>query len=163
MRSVLSTAAALVAAATLGACGEAPPPPPTQPVAFSHKVHAGVNQIGCTLCHAYATHGPVAGVPSAQRCAGCHKFVDKDKPEIVKVNKAFEDGKPLVWNRVYRVPDHVYFTHERHIAKGLRCQQCHGDVETMDVLRRETPLTMGWCVECHIANKASLDCLTCHK
>jgi hypothetical protein len=148
----------------LTGCGEPPPPPPPpQPVAFSHKVHAGVNQIGCGTCHAYAAHGPIAGIPSAARCVGCHKFVDKDRPEIQKVNQAFEDGKPLVWNRVYRVPDHVYFTHERHIAAGLQCQQCHGAVEEADVLKRESPLTMGWCLNCHHARSAPTDCLTCHK
>jgi hypothetical protein len=147
----------------LGGCGDAPPAPVKQPVAFSHKVHAGDNQIGCGTCHAYAAHSPIAGIPSAQRCAGCHKFVDKDKPEIQLVNQAFENGKPLEWMRVYRVPDHVYFTHERHVGAGLKCQQCHGAVEQMEVLTREAPLTMGWCLDCHHTLNASTDCLTCHK
>ena len=145
------------------ACGHATPPAPPQPVPFSHKVHAGVNQIGCGMCHCYASQSSIAGVPSVARCHGCHKFVDKDKPDIQFINKAFDDGKPIVWNRVYRVPDHVYFTHQRHVAAGLLCQHCHGPVEQMDVIQREAPLTMGWCLECHHTRNADTDCLTCHK
>jgi hypothetical protein len=115
------------------------------------------------MCHAYAWRSPIAGVPSGQRCNGCHKFVDSAKPDIQLINHAFEEGKVIVWNRVYRVPDHVYFTHQRHLAAGLRCQQCHGAVEQMDVIRQETSLTMGWCLECHHQMNAATDCLTCHK
>lgn len=150
-------------AVSLYACGFRSPPPPPQPVPFSHKTHAGANGIGCTACHVFAARGPVAGIPSAQRCYGCHRFVDKQKPNVQKVDKAFLDGAPLEWARVHRVPDHVYFTHERHIAAGLQCAQCHGAVETMDVMHQVSPLTMGWCVDCHRAKGASTDCWTCHK
>lgn len=151
------------AAVLLLSCGWQPPPAPAQPIAFSHRLHAGDNKIGCTLCHAYAAAGPVAGIPSTARCNGCHKFVGTDKPGVQIANKAFEDGKPLVWNRVYRVPDHVWFTHERHVAAKVKCQECHGEVQTMDVIRQESSLQMGWCVDCHTQRGASLDCLTCHK
>ncbi len=154
---------AALATAILCACGERLPEPPSQPVAFSHRVHAGVNAIGCTMCHAYAAHAPIAGIPSAARCIGCHKFVDKDKPDIQLVNAAYAEGRPLEWNRVHRVPDHVYFTHERHVAAGVACRECHGAVETMDVVRQVKPLTMGFCVDCHRARGAPTDCLTCHK
>jgi hypothetical protein len=160
---LLVAALATAAGCLLLSCGWQPPPAPAQPVKFSHRLHAGDNKIGCTMCHAYAADGPVAGIPSAARCNGCHKFIDKEKPDIQIVNKAFEDGKPLEWNRVYRVPDHVYFTHERHIAANVKCQECHGEVQTMDTLRQETSLEMGWCVDCHLARGASRDCLTCHK
>ena len=136
---------------------------PVQPVPFSHRVHAGVNRIGCEMCHAYARHSPVAGIPSITRCFGCHKFIDRDKPVVQTVVKTYQEGKVLAWNRVYRLPDHVFFTHERHLAAGLHCQQCHGEVETMDVVRQVAPLTMGWCVDCHRLRKAPTDCLTCHK
>lgn len=139
------------------------PPAPSQPVPFSHKTHAGVNQMGCTTCHVYAWHSKTAGIPSAARCYGCHRFVDSDKPAVQTVNKAFQEGKPLVWNQVYRLPDHVYFTHERHLAAGVDCQQCHGVVAQMDVMRQVTPLNMGWCLDCHHQRNAPTDCLTCHK
>ncbi len=153
--------AALVVASLAVAC--ASPQPPSQPVPFSHRVHAGVNGIGCEMCHAYAEHSPIAGIPSMARCFGCHKFVDRDKKEVQLVIKTYQDGKVLQWNRVYRVPDHVFFTHERHLAAGLRCQTCHGEVEAMDVVRQVAPLTMGWCVDCHRRRRAPTDCLTCHK
>src|SRR5579871_6341091 len=141
--------ALLIAVLALAGCGEEGPPP--QPIPFSHKLHAGDNQIGCGTCHSYAAHSPIAGIPSMARCNGCHKFVAKDKPNVQLVEKAFEDGQPLVWSRIYRVPDHVFFTHERHIGAGLRCQECHGDVEKMDVIEKKAPLTMGWCLSCHHA------------
>ncbi len=150
-------------AAGLGACGYPTPRAPVQPIPFSHQLHAGKYEIGCTLCHAYARRGPVAGIPTTARCNACHKFVATDKPEVKKVNAAFAAGRPLVWDRVWRLPDHVYFTHERHVAAGLACQKCHGPVETMEVTARTHPVTMGWCVDCHRERAAPTDCLTCHK
>jgi hypothetical protein len=97
------------------------------------------------------------------RCFGCHKFVARDNKDVQLVVKTYQEGKVLEWNRVYRLPDHVYFTHERHIAAGLHCQRCHGEVETMDVVGRASSLTMGWCLDCHRQRHAPTDCLTCHK
>lgn len=170
MRPRLAAAVALASGA-VALLGAALPPAPAQPIKFNHKIHAGDNRIGCTSCHAYAEHGPVAGIPSMARCQGCHKFVknDPDHPAIDKELKALQpilqDGKPIDWVRVYRVPDHVYFTHERHLASKakLKCQDCHGPVETMEVMRQVSPLTMGWCLDCHERKKAPRDCWTCHK
>ena len=136
---------------------------PSQPVAFSHRVHAGENQIGCLMCHSYAEHSPTAGMPSMARCMGCHKFVARDKPDVKLLVQTNQKGDVLQWNRVYRLQDFVFFTHERHIAAGLQCRTCHGDVETMDVMRPVTALKMGWCVDCHRQRGAPSDCLTCHK
>ncbi len=138
-------------------------PEDVQPVPFSHKIHAGSNRIGCLMCHAYAEHAPTAGIPSMGRCAGCHKFIDKNKPDVQTVMTAFRAGKPLLWSRIYRLQDFVFFTHERHVAAGLACQTCHGAVETMPVLTQASPLTMGWCVDCHRQKNAPTDCLTCHR
>ena len=96
------------------------------------------------MCHAYAESGPIAGIPSAARCEGCHKFIGADKPEdrpedkaeVQKVRKAYEDGIPLQWTRIHRVPDHVYFTHERHVKAGVECETCHGDVKKMEVVKQ---------------------------
>jgi hypothetical protein len=153
---------ALAVLAVVSAC-DAPPPAPAQSVPFDHRLHAGQNQIGCTLCHAWAEHAAVAGVPSMARCVGCHKFVDKPKPDVQAILKQYEDGQAIEWTRVHRLPDHVYFTHERHVTAGVRCQECHGAVETMQVVRQVASLTMGWCVECHQQRGAPLDCLVCHK
>jgi len=145
-------------------------PGPAQPFRFSHRVHAGLAHIGCTSCHAYAERGPVAGVPSMARCQGCHKFVkeDPDDPqldlELKALRKVLDEGKPVEWVRVHRVPDHVNFTHRRHVVTAqLACQECHGEIEKMDVVRQVSPLTMGWCLECHQRKKGPTDCWTCHK
>jgi len=173
MRSEAHRAAVLVAAvAALALAGAAPPPP--QPFRFSHKVHAGDAKIGCTSCHAYAERGPVAGVPSMARCQGCHKFVKEDKQdpkldeELKALRKVLDEGKPVEWARVHRVPDHVFFTHQRHVVTAkLACAECHGEVEKMDVVRQVAPLTMGWCLRCHQdpknRGKAPTDCWACHK
>jgi Cytochrome c7 and related cytochrome c len=163
---VRKTLAILLAAGALGWLAlswASPPRGPAQPIAFSHKIHAGESQVGCLGCHVWAERSPIAGIPSMERCRGCHKFVGKDKPGVIALNKAIEEGKPIEWVRVYRVPDHVFFTHQRHVAAKLRCQECHGPVETMEVVRQEAPLTMGWCVDCHRLRSASTDCWTCHK
>jgi len=172
-------AAAAVLACAGGAfllCAAAPPGP-AQPIRFSHRVHAGVVGIGCTSCHAYAERGPVAGIPSMDRCRGCHKFVkeDPEHPDLTAEMKPLLDileaGTAIEWVRVHRVPDHVFFTHERHVLGGVRCQECHGEVEKMDVVSQVAPLTMGWCLACHHRKqhekpetRARLtECVTCHK
>jgi hypothetical protein len=166
-----------ILAGGLCACPDRLPPPPAQPIAFSHRVHAGDARIGCMACHAYAAHGPVAGVPSMARCRGCHKFVKEDPKdqkmtaEIKVLLDLLQKNQVIEWVRVHRVPDHVYFTHQRHVAAGLRCQECHGEVEKMELVRQVAPLSMGWCVECHRKKLAEAprgrahltDCLTCHK
>ena len=153
------------------------PPAPPQPIKFSHKVHAGDAAIGCTSCHAYAERGPVAGVPSMARCRGCHKFVkrDTDSPamtaELEALLAKLDRDQPIEWVRVHRVPDHVFFTHKRHVNSGVACRECHGEVEKMEVMRQVAALSMGWCLECHKRKQAErpaerarlTECLTCHK
>jgi hypothetical protein len=170
------------AATFLGALGAlallcaAAPAGPAQPLRFSHKIHAGDSKIGCTSCHAYAERGPVAGIPSMQRCKGCHKFVreDPDHPEITAELKPLlqilKDETAIEWVRVTRLPDHVYFTHERHVLAAVRCQECHGEIERMEVVRQVAPLTMGWCLDCHhrkqqekAGRERLTECITCHK
>jgi Cytochrome c7 and related cytochrome c/Class III cytochrome C family len=168
---------AVVAAATLAAVAAAGAPPgPAQPIRFDHKIHATDAAIGCTSCHVYAERGPVAGIPSVARCQGCHKFVKEDpaNPALDQQLKALvrilREQKPIEWVRVHRLPDHVYFTHVRHVRAGVRCQECHGEVERMEVVRQVAPLTMGWCLECHhrkqreqAGRERLTECVTCHK
>ncbi len=132
-------------------------------VAFNHRIHVADNQIGCTTCHVYAQHSRVAGLISMSGCMGCHKFVDRQKPAIQALASAAAAGKALQFPRMFREPDHVYFSHERHLARGLQCAECHGDVAHM---KQDVPVKdmhMGFCMECHRARQASIDCLTCHK
>jgi cytochrome c7-like protein len=167
----------VVAGLASGGVALAAPAAPAQPIRFSHKVHAGDAHIGCTSCHVYAERGPVAGIPSMSRCMGCHKFVkdDPDNPalaeELKRLQPVLRAEGPIAWVRVHRVPDHVYFTHAGHVRAGVKCQECHGEVEKMEAVRQVAPLTMGWCLDCHHAKQRErpaerarlTECITCHK
>ena len=133
-----------------------------QPIAFSHAHHVGEVGIDCQFCHAYARRGPVAGIPSVQRCAGCHEVVLSERPEIVKVLTYWENEEPIPWVRVHDLPDHVRFSHKPHIRAGVNCSDCHGNVETMEAAVQVESLSMGWCLDCHKEREASRDCLICH-
>jgi hypothetical protein len=136
---------------------------PVQPIAFSHKIHAGDNRIPCLFCHRYAPKSPIAGIPAVADCRACHLFIARDAPEIKKLMGYWENKEPIPWVRVYWVPDHVYFPHMMHIRAGLACSACHGDVAGMTRVTRSRKIEMGWCLNCHRQHKASIDCWTCHK
>jgi hypothetical protein len=136
---------------------------PEQPIAFSHKVHAGDNTIPCLYCHANARRSTVAGIPSVQRCMGCHKITAAARPEVQKLAGYWERKEPIAWRKVTWMPDFVYFEHWPHVQAGLECQTCHGPVETMERLPRLAALTMDACVACHRARGASIDCAVCHR
>lgn len=138
---------------------------PEQPINFSHRIHAGDNEIPCLYCHVQARRSISAGVPSVNKCMGCHNEVVPDRPQIVLLANYFATKEPIPWIKVHDLPDFVHFTHKRHVAAGIACQTCHGPVETMDVLRREAPVKMGLCLNCHKENKVEngTDCWTCHK
>ncbi len=138
---------------------------PTQPIPYSHKLHAGDLQIDCKFCHTYARRSRAAGIPALEQCMACHQLISTTKENIQKLTKAYERKDPIEWVKVHDLPDFVFFSHKRHV-QHFQCQECHGPVETMEVVYRQAPLTMGWCVNCHKENRdkgASLDCLTCHK
>ncbi len=158
---------------------------PAQPIAYSHELHAGQLEIGCLYCHSGADKGPIAGVPSVATCMNCHRLVKNrpgepgTSPEIQKLFDAWEsrngpDARPIEWVRVHRLPDFVSFSHKTHVQNGLHCQECHGPVETMPVMRQASDLSMGWCVDCHRhegrkapshwkRSEATLDCSACHQ
>jgi hypothetical protein len=165
MLRTVGTIAVLLAVAgvTIGIVAGGNSDGPTQPIAFSHKIHAGDNQIGCLYCHTYARRSTVAGVPSVQLCMGCHRNVGQDKPEVQKLAAYWDQRVSIPWARVYDMPDFVYFSHKRHVLKKIPCQECHGPVQTMSTVKRVGTLDMARCVNCHVKNRASIDCLTCHK
>lgn len=139
---------------------------PKQPIDYSHRLHAGELQIDCQFCHTYARRSRSAGIPPLAQCMACHQVVAAGKPNIQKIAEAYNSKKPIEWVKVHDLPDFVYFSHKRHVSAGFECQTCHGPVEEMEVLYREAPLTMGWCVNCHRENldkEAPVDCLACHK
>jgi hypothetical protein len=135
---------------------------PVQPLAFSHKVHAGVNAIPCLFCHRSAPKSPVAGIPAMGDCRGCHLYIANDTPEIKKLLELTDNKKTIQWVRVNDLPDHVYFPHMMHLRANIACSDCHGDVAAMERVRRTASLKMGWCLNCHRQHRASIDCWTCH-
>jgi hypothetical protein len=150
-----------------------------QPIAYSHKLHAGELQIQCEYCHSNARKSIHAGVPPTGTCMNCHKMVDKtDRPELVKLQDYFDKGEAIPWNKVHDLPDFVHFSHKRHVLGGVECAECHGDMTQETVARRVNTLRMGWCLDCHKNHpkvdenygaeaelrRAELkDCWTCHK
>ena len=123
---------------------------PTQPIAFSHKVHAGQYDIDCNYCHTGVNISKSANIPSVNICMNCHNAINTDKPEIQKILTAYEENRPIEWVRVHNLPDLAYFNHKQHVAVGgLDCATCHGPIEEMDVVYQYSELTMGWCINCH--------------
>jgi cytochrome c551/c552 len=155
---------------------------PTQPIYYSHKVHAGINQINCLYCHGSAWESKHAAIPSLNICMNCHKSIttyekgpklyDEDGKEIngtAEIQKlhqyaGYEPGKPwdpskakpVEWVKIHNLPDHVYFNHAQHVNAGnVACQTCHGNVQEMDVVSQQSELSMGWCINCHRESKVN--------
>ena len=144
---------------------------PEQPIAFSHKLHAGENGVDCNYCHSGARHSKSAGVPSANVCMNCHTYINEGQSEegtqeISKIyaaigfdpeTRTYIDGyqeKPIEWIRIHNLPDLAYFNHSQHVSvAGVECQHCHGPIEEMEVVEQYAPLTMGWCIDCHRETK----------
>jgi cytochrome c551/c552 len=157
---------------------------PEQPIFYSHKVHAGINQINCLYCHSGAQQSKQAMVPSSNVCMNCHKGIseytgaaehplvtaegkkidgtaeiqklydyagwDPVKKEYKRDAKGNIKAKPIEWVKIHNLPDHVYFNHAQHTSVGqIQCQRCHGPIEEMDEVYQHSPLSMGWCVNCH--------------
>lgn len=154
---------------------------PVQPIYYSHKVHAGKNQISCLYCHGSAMEGKQANIPSVNQCMNCHIAVneytgsagtlyDEDGKEIngtAEIQKLYQyagwdpnsrkyvnQGKEVEWVRIHNLPDHVYFNHSQHVNAGkVQCQTCHGPIQEMDEVKQFSDLSMGWCVNCHRETK----------
>ena len=178
---------------------------PVQPIAYSHKLHAGDLKINCLYCHSGSERSRYAGIPAMSVCMNCHRQItaplaaveqetaaaEKEQREAQRVIspelRKLYDGlaldedlapvpdrtaKPIAWTKVHALPDFVRFNHSPHVVAGVTCQTCHGPIETMERVRQEAPLSMGWCVNCHReANEtgvegrrvyAPTDCTTCH-
>lgn len=146
---------------------------PEQPIKFSHKLHAGDNEIACQYCHSSVEKSRHAGIPSVNICMNCHKGIQKGpqygEKEIAKIYEAagfdpkttlYDESKqnPLKWIKVHNLPDHVYFNHSQHVVVGkIECATCHGDVKNMTVAEQKTPLTMKWCIECHRKTEVAME------
>lgn len=129
---------------------------PKQPIAFSHKLHAGDYDIDCNYCHTGVRISKNANIPSPNICMNCHTSIqnvagqDGVSPEIQKIYDAIENDRPIEWVRVHNLPDLAYFNHSQHVkVGGIECQTCHGEVQEMEVIEQHALLTMGWCINCH--------------
>jgi hypothetical protein len=140
-----------------------PNPAPRQPIAFDHQVHVQNAGIDCAFCHRGAARGPSANLPDVQQCMGCHAVVGPNgDPGVRTLRQAWQDQRPIDWVRVHRLPDHTRFTHEAHIAAGIACATCHGDVASMQQVGQVRSLKMQDCVACHQQASAPTECVTCH-
>ncbi len=123
---------------------------PTQPIPFSHKLHAGMYEIDCNYCHTGVNKGKSAVIPSANICMNCHNAIKRESPYIKKIYEHIENDEPIEWVRVHNLPDLAYFNHAQHVnVAGLECENCHGEIKQMEVVQQRAPLTMGWCINCH--------------
>ncbi len=126
---------------------------PIQPIAYSHKLHAGQLGFDCRYCHRMVEDGPHATVPDADTCMGCHKQVKTASPRLELLRKNYGDGKgdnpAIPWVKVHMLPDYAYFSHAVHVHANVGCASCHGRVDQMENVRQVEPLSMGWCLECH--------------
>jgi hypothetical protein len=134
-----------------------------QPIHFPHATHITKVGLQCVKCHTTVDKSPQAGAPPLSVCMECHNKVKLDSPDIKILTDHWQKQQPIEWEKIHRVPWHVRFNHKRHIAAGVDCAICHGEVKTMMQVHQVRSLEMGWCVRCHQQNNASTDCWTCHK
>lgn len=158
---------------------------PEQPIYYSHKVHAGINQINCLYCHGGAWESKHAAIPSVNVCMNCHKSITEYKGEpmydeegmvingTAQIQRLYEYAgfdpknpdawdpsmaKPIPWKKIHNLPDHVYFNHSQHIRAGkVQCQSCHGEITAMDEVKQVSELSMGWCINCHRQTKVDFN------
>jgi cytochrome c553 len=155
---------------------------PIQPIHYSHRIHAGSNEINCKYCHSSARVSKHAGIPSLNVCMNCHKNIAEvaESTATPEYSKAFYDeqiqklykavgwdqttqsytGKtePVKWVRIHNLPDFVYFNHSQHVTvAGIECQKCHGPVEEYEIQKQFAPLTMGWCINCHRVTNVKME------
>lgn len=122
---------------------------PTQPVPYSHRLHAGQMGMDCRYCHANVEKSAKAMIPPTQTCMGCHAMVKTESAKLAPVRASWETGKPVEWVHVHKLPDHAYFDHSVHVGVGVGCATCHGRVDQMEVVASDQPINMGWCLDCH--------------
>jgi len=122
---------------------------PPQPVAFDHALHAGQLGLDCRFCHSHVERSGHANIPDTTTCMKCHNQIRTQSPALELVRQSYETGEAIPWVRVHQLPDFVYFNHAVHVNRGVSCYDCHGQVNEMQVVRHDRPLSMAFCLECH--------------
>lgn len=140
---------------------------PWQPIEYSHQTHVGAG-VQCLYCHTSALRSDIAGIPSVEKCMGCHNLIATESSEIQTLSGYWSRGEPIPWRRVSKQPEFVFFSHQAHLRAGESCETCHGDVGRMTVTRPVRKMDMGWCLDCHLEQPEEkvarlADCLACHK
>ena len=138
-----------------------PAKPLVQPIPFSHRQHVQVG-LECNACHPAEGTGELVHMPEAVECLNCHQTIQKDRPSIQKLVAFQKKNKPVPWVRIYKLPDFVFFSHQKHADAKVECETCHGSVRTRHILWQEKDISMNACVDCHKARSASIDCNLCH-
>ncbi len=161
---LLGVAVLVVATATvLRAARQAPV---SQPIAFNHLIHTRDLELGCEFCHKYVRSGAHSGLPDAENCSLCHRVQLGTSEEAAKLTKMINDGEPLQFNKLFRLADHVFYTHRRHVGIAkLECQNCHGAIADTEQppTRPLVQITMNLCLDCHRKRELTVDCNACHR
>lgn len=122
---------------------------PTQPVPYSHKLHAGDLGLDCRYCHNMVEISSEANVPPTKTCMNCHTLILPQSEKLLPIRESFADRTPMRWLRVHKLADFVYFNHSAHLSAGVGCADCHGNVAEMEKVTQMQPLSMSWCLDCH--------------
>ncbi len=137
-----------------------------QPIAFNHRLHAEDEGLACDFCHEYVRVGAHAGLPDAEICAECHDTVQGDSEDAERLTALIDRGEPLRFNKLFTLPEHVFYTHRRHVAIGeLECRECHGAIAESErpPARPLVSISMDYCMDCHREQGETLDCNACHR
>ncbi len=137
-----------------------------QPIAFNHRAHVENAQIECAECHAHFSQGAHSGLPGADVCMTCHSDPLTESPEEKKLRNLVEQRQPIVFSKLFRLPEHVYYSHRRHVVLGkIECARCHGDIAKTSAppSRPLVQISMDFCTKCHLKAKVSNDCKSCHR
>lgn len=137
-----------------------------QPIQFNHKKHTQDAELECSVCHEYYATSQHSGLPKLETCLVCHDPLSTDSPEEKKLLKLAKGGTAAEFRKLFRLPDHVYYSHRAHVTiAGLECNACHGDIAAT-IGPPATPLvriTMDTCVNCHAERGMKTDCTRCHR
>jgi hypothetical protein len=135
---------------------------PEQPVKYSHQAHVEKTGMECQYCHSGVHKSAFAVIPSLESCMACHTYVKPESAEVKKVKEYWDARKPIEWIPVSNLPEYVQVDHKRHLAAGIACYVCHGQVNRMEVVEKTSSFKMGFCLSCHRETGASSDCGVCH-
>ncbi len=133
---------------------------PTQPVPFSHALHAGKLKMDCRYCHNTVDRAAFAAIPPTATCIKCHRGADENgtitttavrskSPKLLPVRESYASGNSVLWVKIHDLPDYAYFNHSAHVRRGVACVSCHGRIDKMEEVQQKKPLSMAWCLECH--------------